>query len=68
MASLEDTRDIIAEHLEGIKTLFKPGIKVTLLVRTETHPDGSRDLVMTDDDLETAIAALRIRQEAEMAL
>ena len=54
--------DRIAGHLNEIKRLFKPGVKVTVLVRTLSHPDGTRDLVMTDDTIADAIKALSIRE------
>jgi hypothetical protein len=52
----------ISEHLDAIKSLFKPGAKVTLLVRTPSHRDGSRDLLMTDDIIDEAIGAMLRRK------
>lgn len=49
----------IAAKLEEIERLYKDSVKVTLIVRVPSKPDGSRDTVMTNDDPETAIAALR---------
>ena len=60
-ALLADAAETAGEHLAAIQALFKPGVKVTLLVRTTTHPDGSRDFILTDDDLNEAIKAIRIR-------
>lgn len=51
-------RDEIASHMDAIVALFKPGVKITVLVRTPSHPDGSRDMVMTDDIIDEAVAAL----------
>jgi hypothetical protein len=52
--------DDIADHLEAIEKLFVGPCKVTLLVRDPDHPDGSRDVHVTnDDDTDAAIAAIR---------
>jgi hypothetical protein len=50
----------IASHLADLADLFKPGAKLTLLVRRPEHPDGSQDMVVTDDGLHEVIAALWI--------
>jgi hypothetical protein len=57
---LELVRAEIADHLVEIAGLFKPeaGVKLTLLARTPSHPDGRRDLVISDDDLFAAADAL----------
>lgn len=51
--------------LESLAKLLKPGAKLTLLVRRPEAPDGSQDMVVTDDDLRAAIAALEIRRSAD---
>lgn len=50
------------QALERLAGLALPGAKLTLLVRRPEALDGSQDIVITDDDLEAVIAALRIRQ------
>jgi hypothetical protein len=35
--------------LENVATLFKPGVKITLIVRTPNK--NERDFLMTDDDI-----------------
>lgn len=50
--------------LRKVEKLFTPGKKLTLLVRDPEYPDGSRDLVMTIDTIEAAIAALQVRLTA----
>ncbi len=47
----------IGEHLDAIKTIFKPGAKVTLIVRNPSLRDG--DVLITDDTTKEAMAALR---------
>jgi hypothetical protein len=56
---------LISEHLGEIAALFKPGTKLTLLARQPHMPDGSQDMVLTDDTLDRAIAALVIRRDLE---
>ena len=55
------------QALERLAGLALPGAKMTLLVRRPEAPDGSQDMVVTDDDLESAIAALSIRRAEELA-
>jgi hypothetical protein len=62
--TLDRVQEITSDCMARIQRCFKPGAKITVLVRTTSHPDGSRDFVMTDDDIEAAIAALRIRTAA----
>ena len=61
MTPLERAQDIVAGYLDEIRTVFKPGIKITVLVRTPNEP--GRDFIMTDDteaDL-TAMIARRMK-------
>lgn len=53
--------------LERLSKIANPGARFTLLVRRPEAPDGSQDMVITDDDLSDVIAALKIRQVAEKA-
>ena len=58
---IDDAAQRVQWHLDEIERLFKPGVKITLLVRTPSHPDGSRDFLMTNDRVGDAIAAIRRR-------
>jgi hypothetical protein len=58
---LARVRGAIEQHLAEIHGLFLPGSKITILIRQPDHPDGSRDLVMTDDTLHAAVNALQQR-------
>jgi hypothetical protein len=60
--ALEHARDEISDHMDAIVALFKPGVKITVLVRTPSHPDGSRDLLMTSDTIGAIVKALRHRE------
>lgn len=53
----------VSYHLDEIKKLFLPGVKVTLLVRRPSRPDGSQDFSMSDDDPTEAIRALERRRD-----
>jgi hypothetical protein len=56
---------VIGEHLAEIAPLFKEGVKLTLLARCPDAPDGTRDLVLTNDTLGAAITALTTRHREE---
>lgn len=56
---IEALRRAVAAKLDEIAVLYRDPVKVTLVVRVPAFPDGRRDTVMTDDDPEKAIAALR---------
>jgi hypothetical protein len=63
---MERVRAHIAMHLDGMLEAFKPGVKITVLVRTPGLPD--RDFVMTDDTTDEAIDMLRRRAEADLTI
>lgn len=52
------TGNIIADHLDKISRLFKPGAKLTIVVRRPDMPDGSQDMIISDDTVDDVIAAL----------
>lgn len=52
-------RERIADHLVAVEALFIGPRKITILVRDPARPDGSRDVFLTDDDVEAAVAAIR---------
>lgn len=47
------------KDLERIAKRFKPGAKITLVVRHPDRPDGSSNVVLSDDDLDETIAELQ---------
>jgi hypothetical protein len=53
--TLEETQEEVADHLDKIKSYFKPGVKITVLVRTEGDPEGERDFMMGDDSPQEAM-------------
>lgn len=62
MPPLDAAAAMVSAHMDQIKRLFKSGVKITVLVRTPGEP--GRDFLMTDDDLDEAITALRRRRDA----
>lgn len=56
---IDQLRRQIAAKMDEIVALYSDSVKITLVVRAPAYPDGRRDTVMTDDDPEKAIAALR---------
>jgi hypothetical protein len=65
VTALDDTRVVIADCMDDILRCFKPGVKITVVARSANYPDGSRDLIMTDDDLALVISAIEMRAKAE---
>lgn len=57
--TLDDAKGEIAWHLDEIRTLFKPGVKLTILCRRDTVEPGDQDLLMTDDDADEVLAAVK---------
>lgn len=49
----------VAAHLDQITALFKKDTRITLIVRSTTVTDGSRDAVWMTDKIEDAIKALQ---------
>ena len=56
---LRNIKDEIADHAEKIEKLFRPGAKVTVLVRNPNFgKDHSADVLVTNDKLDDVFAAL----------
>lgn len=64
LAVMRCVHERIANHAGEVAELFKGPVRVTIVVRDPEHPDGSRDVEVTDDDdTEALIAAIRtVRQ------
>jgi len=54
--------ETIADHMHALRFAIEPGMKITLLVRSPDYPDGSRDLLMTDDLIDEAVGAMLRRK------
>ena len=48
--TLEETQIEVSGHLDKIKSYFKPGVKITIIVRTAGDSDGKLDFMMGADD------------------
>lgn len=46
--TLQETQEEVAAHLDTIKTYFKPGAKVMILIGFPPDPHGSKDFMMGD--------------------
>lgn len=57
--NLQRVQEAVADHMDAILGMFKPGCKITVLVRTPDHPD--RDFLMTSDAGSEIIAAVQRR-------
>ncbi len=49
----------IEKHLSEIHNLLAPGFNVTLLIRKDGLIDGHNDLIISNDNLDEAVIALR---------
>lgn len=56
---LDNLHERIADRAASIAAMFSDSVKVTIIVRNQEHPDGSRDVLLTNDRLDDAIAAAR---------
>ena len=57
--TLTEVQETVGQHMDSILECFKPGCKITVLVRTPDHPD--RDFMLTSDDPKEAIAMIERR-------
>lgn len=62
--SLPDLHFALETHLRRIERFFKPGAKVTLMVRNPGTP-GDAGVLLTNDDLDAVIAEIE-RRKADM--
>ena len=59
----------IANHCGDIAVLFKPGAKVTVLIRNPDIAEGGADMLVTDDQPDLIIAAIqRLKERKEQKL
>lgn len=65
MTLLEEVQQTIGRYMELIVGCFKPGARITVIVRMPGFPD--QDFCMTSDDPQQAIALLerRIKQASQ---
>lgn len=58
---LNALHETLASLCAKAERCFTEPVKVTLVCRNPAAPNGSRDVVITNDDEELAIAAIRTR-------
>jgi hypothetical protein len=51
-----------SQHMDKIIKKFKPGAKITVIVRSPQIP-GDTDFILTNDDLEHVVMAIRRQQK-----
>lgn len=64
MTDLEIVQGEVSERLDQIKAYFKPGAKITVLVRAPDDPDGAKDFMMGDDEPQEAMNLIARRMAA----
>lgn len=65
--TLSEVHAEVAEHCSQVAKYFKPGAKVTILIRNPHLADG--DMVVSDDSMDSAIGALaRLKEKEEKKL
>lgn len=64
---LQSTAKEIADHMSEILALFKPGMKITIMVRDPDASDLSLAFVLTNDKIEEAVKAFELRKLAKGA-
>lgn len=55
---VQHLRRVATSYLVEIAEMFNTPVRVTLVVRDPLFPDGSRDLLISDDDTDAVIAAI----------
>jgi len=65
MSKLDDVADYCEEKLGQIERCFKPGKKITLLVRSPENDNA--DFLLTTDDLAEVLKAVQRRKDADAA-
>ncbi len=61
MSRLDEVATTIESHLHAIEELWKPGVKLTLLVRNPQYQNGGADVLFTTDDLPHVLFAIARR-------
>ncbi len=59
---LANVAEAVGDYMDAILAYFKTGRKITVLVRSPEHADGSQDFLMTSDSIDEAVAALLRRK------
>ena len=60
-AEYADLHTTLSDRLERIATLFRPGVRLTLIVRQPGNPDGTTYL--SDDNVDDVLSAINYTRE-----
>jgi hypothetical protein len=62
---VQNAAETISWHLDEIRKLFRPGVKLTFLARRPEPElaDGRQDMLLTEDDLDAITTAIGIRKD-----
>jgi hypothetical protein len=63
-ARVQNAGDEIGRHLAAIEALFVEPVFVTLVIRNPGHPDGSRNVLLTNDPDRAAAAATLLEADS----
>jgi hypothetical protein len=55
-----NTRMIITDHLDEIKSMFDFPVTITIIIRSDEMPNGE-DIIITSDDLDQVVGAIMRR-------
>ena len=61
---LVEVSEIVGDYMDRIVKLFKPGKKITVLVRTPGDDHGQFDFMMSDDDPQELLNMIARRKAA----
>lgn len=61
---VQSVTESIAEHMDDILNMFKPGYRITVLMRNPERPDGANDMLVTNDTIPAIIQALTVRMNS----
>lgn len=64
-AKIDVARERISRYLVKIEGCFTEPVKLTLVARNPAYPDGSRDVLLTNDDLAEMKRALAVLETTE---
>lgn len=62
-AKIDYARERISDYLVKIEGCFSEPVRLTLVARNPAFPDGSRDMLLTNDDLTETKRALETLEQ-----
>lgn len=68
LPAVQNVGEQVSDHMDAILRLFKPGAKITVLVRQPHDAEHKQGFVLTNDSLDDAILALEARKNPSNTL